>query len=145
MQCFLLLCVYISFTLSHAFTSCFLATSSLCSTFLKIASCFVFSSTPPSLTALPPCRCQVLTSDELTGSLRQLKPCFLVARERFKSLQKRGAIEVRKRKAQKGQGRRVVYEKGARREKAEDMQQQTVSLRKHRVELERAAAGKKKK
>lgn len=154
----------------------------------------------------------MLTSDELTGSLRQLKPCFVVARDRFKSLQKRGAIEVRRRsraalparcdhtfsdrmglfraclcygctavdsqalrvndvrlltcmlvnkvvdsqvlrvndpimlsfillvalqvrkyRQPKGPGKKVVFEKGARREKAEEAQEQLVALRKARV------------
>jgi nucleolar protein 53 len=39
---------------------------------------------------------QVLTSDELGGGLRRLKPTAMLAAERFKSLQKRGLIEPRK-------------------------------------------------
>lgn len=38
----------------------------------------------------------VLTTDEVTGSLRQLKACPLLAADRFKSLQRRGIIEPRK-------------------------------------------------
>lgn len=38
----------------------------------------------------------VLTSDEVTGSLRKLKACPLLASDRFKSLQRRGLIEPRK-------------------------------------------------
>lgn len=38
---------------------------------------------------------QVLLSEEVTGSLRQLKASATLARDRFKSLQKRGLIEPR--------------------------------------------------
>jgi hypothetical protein len=37
---------------------------------------------------------QVLTSDEVGSGLRLLKPCPLLAKERFKSLQKRGLMEA---------------------------------------------------
>ena len=40
-------------------------------------------------------RAQVLLTEELTGSLRKLKPCVFLARERFTSLQKRAIIEPR--------------------------------------------------
>src|SRR5512143_3761812 len=70
----------------------------------------------------------VLTSDELTGSLRQLKPCFLVTTDRFKALQKRGVIEPRK-PANKKQGKKVEYVTGQRREKAEERQQEIAELR----------------
>jgi hypothetical protein len=66
---------------------------------------------------------EVLTSDQVTGSLRQLQPCFLVTEDRFKALQKRGLIEPRKRAGQK-QGRKVEYVSGERREKAEERQQE---------------------
>eukprot|EP00246_Nothoceros_aenigmaticus_P000412 TRINITY_DN1060_c0_g1_i1.p1 TRINITY_DN1060_c0_g1~~TRINITY_DN1060_c0_g1_i1.p1 ORF type:complete len:357 (+),score=77.04 TRINITY_DN1060_c0_g1_i1:153-1223(+) len=36
---------------------------------------------------------QVLTSDEVTGSLRKLKACYTLARDRFKSWQRRGLLE----------------------------------------------------
>ncbi|PNH06989.1 hypothetical protein TSOC_006602 [Tetrabaena socialis] len=39
---------------------------------------------------------QVLTSDEATGSLRQVLPCAMLAADRFKSLQQRGLVEPRK-------------------------------------------------
>lgn len=57
---------------------------------------------------------QVLTSDEITGSLRRLKPCSSLATHRFKALQRRGAIEPRKPQAIKEKRRQVMYEKGAR-------------------------------
>jgi hypothetical protein len=66
---------------------------------------------------------EVLTSDQVTGSLRQLQPCFLVTEDRFKALQKRGLIEPRKRAGQKA-GRKVEYISGERREKAEERQQE---------------------
>ena len=46
----------------------------------------------------------VATSDELAGSLRQVKACPMLAVDRFKSLQKRGLIEPRK-AVQRKQGR----------------------------------------
>ncbi|KAJ9528385.1 hypothetical protein QJQ45_020316 [Haematococcus lacustris] len=61
---------------------------------------------------------QVLTSDELGGGLRRLKPCPMLATERFKSLQKRGLIEPRKPVGTKGTGRRVLFKSGDRTEKA---------------------------
>ncbi|GIL53549.1 hypothetical protein Vafri_9131, partial [Volvox africanus] len=61
---------------------------------------------------------QVLTSDEKTGSLRQVVPCAMLAADRFKSLQQRGILEPRKPQAFKEKRRRVVYEKGARFERA---------------------------
>ena len=38
---------------------------------------------------------QVLTSDEVTGSLRQLRPAVALARDRFKALQRAGILEPR--------------------------------------------------
>ena len=38
---------------------------------------------------------QVLTSDEVTGSLRQLRPAVALARDRFKALQRAGVLEPR--------------------------------------------------
>lgn len=37
---------------------------------------------------------QVLASDDVTGSLRQLRTTPVVVKDRFKSLQKRGLIQV---------------------------------------------------
>lgn len=50
---------------------------------------------------------QVLTTSEVSGSLRRLRPTAALAKDRFKSLQKRGAIEPRKRIPQKS-GRKKV-------------------------------------
>lgn len=54
------------------------------------------ASEPPKLgrhrfTPLP---VQVLASDDVTGSLRKLKTIPVVVKDRFKSLQKRGMIQV---------------------------------------------------
>ena len=64
---------------------------------------------PPRLGKLPfePMPLQVLTSSEVSGSLRRLRPTAVLAKDRFKSLQKRGAIEPRKRVAQKKTGKKV--------------------------------------
>lgn len=45
---------------------------------------------------------QVMATDELTGSLRSIKPCAVVAKDRFKSIQKRGLVEVTKKQAKVG-------------------------------------------
>jgi hypothetical protein len=81
---------------------------------------------------------EVLTSDQVTGSLRQLQPCFLVTEDRFKALQKRGLIEPRKRAGQK-QGRKVEYVAGERREKAEERQQQVREITAARKKVTKAA------
>jgi nucleolar protein 53 len=84
---------------------------------------------------------QVLTSDDLgAGSLRTLKPCFLVAKERFSALQKRGAIEVRKPTMNKRLGRTIEFKTGDRRERAEAMAAEIVDIRKARVKQQRATA-----
>jgi hypothetical protein len=80
---------------------------------------------------------EVLTSDQVTGSLRQLQPCFLVTEDRFKALQKRGLIEPRKRAGQKA-GRKVEYVAGERREKAEERQQE---VREMQAARKKAAKG----
>jgi hypothetical protein len=81
---------------------------------------------------------EVLTSDQVTGSLRQLQPCFLVTEDRFKALQKRGLIEPRKRAGQK-QGRKVEYVAGERREKAEERQQEVREITAARKKVTKAA------
>jgi hypothetical protein len=93
-------------------------------------------SPPPATSPL-----QVLTSDELTGSLRQLAPCFTVAKDRFKALQKRGLVEVRAPRSGK-KGRRVAYEGGARQEKALEGQAEVEAMTRKRVAAERALRGK---
>ncbi|GAB4816704.1 hypothetical protein N2152v2_003750 [Parachlorella kessleri] len=65
---------------------------------------------------------QVLTTDEVSGSLRLLKPTVMLAKDRFKSLQKRGMIEPRRKVAKKA-GRKVLYEQGARWDKEKEGQQ----------------------
>ncbi|GIL84879.1 hypothetical protein Vretifemale_13406, partial [Volvox reticuliferus] len=75
---------------------------------------------PPRLGKLKfePPSVQVLTSEEKTGSLRQVVPCAMLAADRFKSLQQRGILEPRKPRGFQEKRRRVVYEKGARFERA---------------------------
>ena len=53
---------------------------------------------------------QVLLSEELQGSLRGLKASSTLARDRFKSLQRRGVIEPRT-QAQKSGGKRKELER----------------------------------
>ncbi|EFN57859.1 hypothetical protein CHLNCDRAFT_15195, partial [Chlorella variabilis] len=62
---------------------------------------------PPKLSKhkFQPMPLQVLTSDELAGSLRRLKPTTMLAKDRFKSLQKRALIEPRRKIEQKKQGK----------------------------------------
>ena len=38
---------------------------------------------------------QVLASDEVTGSLRQLRPATALTRDRFRALQRAGVVETR--------------------------------------------------
>ena len=62
---------------------------------------------------------QVLLSEEVTGSLRKLRPTTTLTRDRFKSLQKRGIIEPRVAVKGKKKPRRVSYTHGDRADKAE--------------------------
>ena len=62
---------------------------------------------------------QVLLSEEVTGSLRKLRPTATLTRDRFKSLQRRGIIEPRVAVKGKKKPRRVSYTQGDRAEKAE--------------------------
>ena len=62
---------------------------------------------------------QVLLSEEVTGSLRKLRPTATLTRDRFKSLQKRGIIEPRVAVKGKKKPRRVSYTHGDRADKAE--------------------------
>lgn len=48
-----------------------------------------------------PAPVQVLLSEEITGSLRQLKGCSTLARDRFKSLEKRGLVVPSKKTSRK--------------------------------------------
>ena len=60
---------------------------------------------------------QVLLSSEITGSLRKLKAAPMLARDRFKSLQKSGIIEPRLPSAQKRKNKRKTYIQGERGER----------------------------
>jgi len=67
---------------------------------------------------------QVMTTDELEetgGSLRKLKPTPVLAKERYKSLQKRGIIEPRV-KVNKRRGKRKIVIHGKRADNAEERQ-----------------------
>ena len=71
-----------------------------------------------------PLSIQVMTTDELQetgGSLRKLKPTPVLAKERYKSLQKRGIIEPRV-KVNKRRGKRKVVIHGKRADNAEERQ-----------------------
>jgi len=62
---------------------------------------------------------QVMATDELTGSLRQVRACAAITKDRFRSLQKRGLIEVTV-KQSKRKGKRIQYETGARSDRARE-------------------------
>ena len=62
---------------------------------------------------------QVLLSEEVTGSLRKLRPTATLTRDRFKSLQRQGMIEPRVAVKGKKKPRRVSYTQGERADKAE--------------------------
>ena len=81
---------------------------------------------------------QVATTEELGGSLRRVKPCPMVALDRFKSLQQRGLIEPRRPIAAKS-GRRIEYEKGGRMEKALAGQTEIESLKRERKKAAKQA------
>ena len=70
---------------------------------------------PPKLGrgAYVPAPLHVLTSDEVTGSLRILRPAAGVLRDRFAALQKRGVIEPRLPAARR-KGALVAYLPGGR-------------------------------
>lgn len=61
---------------------------------------------------------QVLLTEEITGSLRKLQAAPMMARERYRALQKRGVIEPRMRVA-KRRGRRMTFAIGERAERAQ--------------------------
>eukprot|EP00198_Chlamydomonas_reinhardtii_P003121 XP_001692457.1 predicted protein [Chlamydomonas reinhardtii] len=88
----------------------------------------------------------VLTSDQKTGSLRQVVPCSMLAADRFKSLQQRGLVEPRKPQPFKERRRKVQYEKGGRFEKAEALSTEVremgrVNKKARRAAVKSAAAG----
>ncbi len=57
----------------------------------------------------------MLLSEELGGSLRQLKPVAMLARDRYKALQKRGVLEPRTR-VRKHVGKRIASDTYANRQ-----------------------------
>ncbi|KAG2437142.1 hypothetical protein HYH02_011398 [Chlamydomonas schloesseri] len=82
----------------------------------------------------------VLTSDQKTGSLRQVVPCSMLAADRFKSLQQRGLVEPRKPQPFKERRRKVQYEKGGRFEKAEALSTEVREMGRVNKKARRAAA-----
>jgi len=59
-------------------------------------------------------RVQVLLSEEIDGSLRRVKGTPLLAKDRFKSLQKQGLIEPRVRIQRSDRKKRATYQTGDR-------------------------------
>lgn len=76
-----------------------------------------------------------VTSDQAVNVCRGVaflpQPCFLLAADRFKALQKRGLVEPRKPSWRK-QGKRVEYVTGERQERARDQQQEIEDIKKAR-------------
>lgn len=72
---------------------------------------------PPKLGKTPfaPEPVHVLLSEELHGSLRGLKPSAMLARDRFKSLQRRGLLEPRTR-GNRTRGKRIASDTYANRQ-----------------------------
>jgi nucleolar protein 53 len=91
---------------------------------------------------------QVLATREIEaggGSLRRLKPTPVLARERFKSLQRRGMIEPRRRVVRK-KGRKVEFIHGQRADAAAERQEEVREARQAGQKAAAAArAGAKKK
>lgn len=86
---------------------------------------------------------QVLTTEEIEetgGSLRTLKPTAVLVKDRFKSLQRRGVIEPRRRVMKKA-GKRIEYIHGQRADKAAERQAEVDAL----VPREQPKGRKKKK
>ena len=63
---------------------------------------------------------QVLLTEEVTGSLRKLRPTATLTRDRFKSLQRQGVIEPRVAAKGRKKPRRVSYTQGERADKASE-------------------------
>lgn len=76
---------------------------------------------------------QVLLSSEITGSLRKLKAAPMLAKDRFKSLQKGGIIEPRLPAVQRRRRKGKTYVQGERGER----------IRESHDELMKARTGKK--
>ena len=81
----------------------------------------------------------VLTSDEVTGSLRQLAPYPMVAAERYRALQKRGLIEVRKPAGERKKARLGEHVTGERFDKAAARQAEVDALKRGNVKAARKA------
>ncbi|MEW5305253.1 MAG: hypothetical protein WDW38_005704 [Sanguina aurantia] len=77
-------------------------------------------SRPPRLGKLKfePQSVQVLVTEDVTGSLRQIRASPMMATERYKSLQKRGLIEPRRPRGVQQAKKQVMYEKNHRAETA---------------------------
>ena len=97
----------------------------------------IAQSQPPRLGKLrfEPMTTQVLTTDELEeagGSLRKIKPLSMLAKERYKSLQRRGIIEPRRKVIGKV-GKKVVYIHGKRGDNAIERQAEVDEIRASRL------------
>eukprot|EP00897_Mesotaenium_endlicherianum_P004608 jgi/Mesen1/4175/ME000219S03300 len=77
---------------------------------------------------------QVLLSEELTGSLRQLKGCCTLARDRFKSLQRRGLLEPRVPVKRKQARSLKLVEQGSQGKKEREMHAEIQAMRTARKE-----------
>jgi nucleolar protein 53 len=75
---------------------------------------------------------QVLLSEEVSGSLRKLRPTATLTRDRFKSLQRQGIIEPRVAAKGRKQPKRVSYTQGERADKAEAGMEETRALQNKR-------------
>lgn len=74
---------------------------------------------------------QVLTTEEIqegSGSLRKLKPTAMLAKERFKSLQRRGIIEPRRKQMKSGK-KKIEFIRGERADKAQERQAEVDEVR----------------
>ncbi|PSC76643.1 Nop53 (60S ribosomal biogenesis) [Micractinium conductrix] len=99
---------------------------------------------PPKLSKhrFQPMPLQVLTSDELQGSLRRLKPTTMLAKDRFKSLQKRALIEPRRKIEQKKQGKKVEYIQGERAERAQERHAELQDIKTSRKKAKKVSVAK---
>lgn len=75
---------------------------------------------------------QVLLTEELTGSLRKLRPTATLTRDRFKSLQRQGIIEPRLAAKGRKKPRRVSYTQGDSTEKAQAGMEEIYAMQKMR-------------
>ncbi|KAL4860137.1 Ribosome biogenesis protein NOP53 [Chlorella vulgaris] len=98
---------------------------------------------PPKLSKhkFQPMPLQVLTTEEVGGSLRRLKPTTMLAKDRYKSLQKRALIEPRRKIEQKKQGKKVEYVHGERADRAAERQQELQDLRKAKKLRKKKSSG----